>query len=163
MQTTLLVVIIIVLVTFRMKRPIPDERNCSYLIDGEVVTLVDGRSVAEIVEGSASKQVTDFIISKGGPDLNGDGRGDSAVFLRQRSGGSGTFYFIAAAFSLKNGYEGTNAVFLGDRIEPLDIEFDGDIIIVTYLDRLKGESFSEKPSDRKVIELMIEDGVLLKF
>ena len=156
----ILVVIAIVFITVNNKKVVTDERNCSYIIGGEMVVLVDGQSDIEIVKGSASRQLTSFIISQGGADLNGDGRGDSLVYLRQTSGGSGTFYYIAAALGTGRGYRGTNAVFLGDRIEPLDITFEGSTAVVSYLDRADGESFSVKPSVEKFLRLKIEDGQL---
>lgn len=156
----LLAAVVIVLVTVNRPKALPDARNCSYLIDGEVVKLVDGRSDIEIEEGAASRQVTEFIISAGGSDLNGDGRADSAVFLRQNSGGSGTFYYAAAAFDTGKGYSGSNAVFIGDRIEPVDIEFEDEVVIISWLDRAEGESFSVKPSVEKSMRLFFNTGRL---
>ncbi len=160
MNIALLAAVVIVLITVNRPKVLPDTRNCSYLIDGELVELVDGRSEVELVEGAASRQITEFIIGSGGADLNGDGRADSAVFLRQSAGGSGTFYYIAAAFDTGNGYSGTNAVFIGDRIEPLDISFDGDVVIISYLDRAENEPFSVKPTHEKTMRLRFKAGLL---
>ncbi|MBI9107572.1 MAG: hypothetical protein JEZ04_12570 [Spirochaetales bacterium] len=161
-NVALLSAIVIIFITINKPGAPPDEQNCSYIIGGEVIELTGGRSDIEIVEGAASRQLTDFIISKGGGDLNLDGRGDSVVFLRQSSGGSGTFYYAAAALGSPKGCRGTNAVFLGDRIEPLDISFDEDIIIITYRGRADGESFSEKPSLERMMRLQIKDGTLVE-
>lgn len=160
MNIALLTVVIIVLVIVNSNRGIPDERNCSFIIDDQRITLVDGRSDLEITEGSASRQVTDFIINYGGFDLNGDSRKDSIVFLRQRSGGSGTFYYIAAALGTGDGYRGSEAVFIGDRVEPLDIDYDGEFVLVSWMDRLEGESYSVKPSVEAFARFRFEDGEL---
>jgi len=156
----ILAAVVFVLITVNRNKAVPDERTCSYIIEGEVVQLIGGSSDVEISEGAASRQLTDFIISKGGSDLNGDSRSDSVVFLRQSSGGSGTFYYVAAALGTGKGYRGTNAVFIGDRIEPLDISFDGEAVIVTFLGRGDGEPYSAKPTVEKELRLRIEDGLL---
>ncbi len=81
-------------------------------------------------------------------DLNGDGREDSIFFLTHQPGGSGTFYYVAAALQIESGYVGSEAVFVGDRIAPQSIntETENGAIAVNYADRKPGESFAVKPS-----------------
>ena len=146
---------------FRQRRDIPDERNSSYEIDGLEVSLKDGKSSLDIEEGAASRLETEFIISRAG-DLNADGRADAALFLRQRSGGSGTFYYIAAALAAGGGYEGLNAVFLGDRIEPQDITIEDGLVTAVFLDRRDDQAFSAAPSVETTVRLELRDGRLVR-
>lgn len=124
-------------------------KNLTYIVDGQLITLVNGLAEIEISPGSASKQVTRFFGNEVEIDLNSDGLMDSAFLLQQESGGSGTFYFIAAAIKTLDGYLGTNALFLGDRIAPQSTNIDpnkASQFIVNYADRNEGEPMSSLPT-----------------
>lgn len=123
-----------------------DPRNAAYLIEGEEIILVNGKSEKEAVPGSASKTITQYFGNEARADFNGDGIEDVAFLLTQDSGGSGTFYYVAAVLSSTDGYKGTNAIFLGDRIAPQTTEFRNGEIIVNYADRKPGESMTTDPS-----------------
>jgi regulator of sigma D len=58
----------------------------------------------------------------------------------------GSFYYVAAALRGKDGYVGTNAVFLGDRIYPQSIEVHEGQVIVNYADRRPNEPFTAQPT-----------------
>jgi hypothetical protein len=121
-------------------------QNATYTIDNEAVTLINGTSEIDIPD-SSSKKITIYLGNyeiKG--DFNGDGIEDSAFLLTQNSGGSGTFFYIAAVLSTKDGYKGTNAIFFGDRISPKTLEFKNGEIIVNYLDRRIDQPMVSFPS-----------------
>lgn len=119
--------------------------NATYIIEGASVSLVNGHAETEIVPGSASKLITDVWGEPSAGDLNGDGVNDSAVLLTQSGGGSGTFYYVAA--DLGNG-SGTNALLLGDRIAPQNIQvISPGLILVNYADRKPGEAMTVQPSE----------------
>jgi len=71
---------------------------------------------------------------------------DAAVVLTQDSGGSGTFYYVAAAINTGSGTVGTNAILLGDRIAPQNILIQNGEIIANYADRNPGEPMTTSPS-----------------
>lgn len=123
-----------------------DARNATYLIEGEEVVLINGRSEKEIAPGSALKTITQYFGNEAKGDFNGDAAEDVVFLLTQSSGGSGTFYYVAAALSLEGSYEGVNAVFLGDRIAPQTTEFRNGEIIVNYAERNPGEPMTTSPS-----------------
>lgn len=123
----------------------PNVKNITYLIDDQPVTLVDGLSEIDIAD-SSSKQVTRYFGNEATGDLNGDGKNDVAFILTQDSGGSGIFYYIAVALANDNGYEGINAILLGDRIAPQTTNISEGKINVNYADRKIGESFSVQPT-----------------
>ena len=123
-----------------------DPLNATYTIDGHPVTFTNGRSNAATAPGSA-EQITATIFDVAAPgDLNGDGKPDTAVILTQDTGGSGTFYYAAAAINTPTGAQGTNAILLGDRIAPQNISIQNDQVVVNYADRKPGEPFSTQPS-----------------
>jgi len=122
-----------------------DPKNATYIIDEEKIALISGVSEKDIPD-SNSKKVTRYFGNKVEADLNGDGIKDAAFLLTQNSGGSGTFYYVVAALSSKSGYNGTSAIFLGDRIAPQTTEFRNGEIIVNYADRRIYEPMVAFPS-----------------
>jgi hypothetical protein len=123
-----------------------DAQNATYVIEGEEVTLVNGRAEKETVPGSASKTITQYFGNEVRADFNNDGKEDVAFLLTQDGGGSGTFYYVAALLSSKEGYVGTNAIFIGDRVAPQTTEFQNGEIIVNYADRKPDEPMTVIPS-----------------
>ena len=125
-------------------------QNATYIIDGQPVTLVNGVAEQEAAPGSASKKVTKYFGNAVELDLNGDGLMDTGLILTQEGGGSGTFFYVAAALQQAGGsYQGTNAIFLGDRIAPQSTNVDPNNpaqFIVNYADRKASEPMSAQPS-----------------
>ena len=121
-------------------------KNATYVIEGQSVTLVNGSSTVASAPGSASQTVTQFFGNEATGDLNGDGVPDVAFVLTQSGGGSGTFFYVVAALKTATGYQGTNAVLLGDRIAPQSTEIANGQIVVNYADRAAGEPMTTAPS-----------------
>lgn len=149
--------------THQQKQPqvVMDYKNATYTIEGTPVTLVNGESSVEAAPGSASKIVTKYFGNEVQTDLNGDGRVDVAFLLTQSTGGSGTFYYIVGALNTGNGYVGTDAVLLGDRIAPQTTEISQNpaqkgVIVVNYADRAPGEPMTAQPSIGKSIWLKLD-------
>jgi heat shock protein HslJ len=142
---------------------VKDHKNISYKIDGKDITLVNGLSEIAAAPGSASTVVTKYFGNELRRDLDADGREDIVFMLTQETGGSGTFYYVAAALNKKDGYIGSDTVFLGDRIAPQSINIGkGDIIEVNYAERKPGEGFDVAPSVGKSIWLLL-DPTIMKF
>lgn len=123
-----------------------DYKNTSYTIDGQLVTLNNGYAETASAPGSASRNITKYFGDEVKADFDGDGLQDIAFLITQNTGGSGTFYYLVAAINSKDGYIGTNAILLGDRIAPQSTEFKDGNIIVNYADRLTGEPMTTKPT-----------------
>jgi hypothetical protein len=126
-----------------------DPQNATYLIDGREVTLVNGMSEQEAAPGSATKIVTKYFGNAVDIDLNSDGLMDEGFLLTQDGGGSGTFFYVAAAINNAGSTQGTNAIFLGDRIAPQSTNVDPNNpvqFIVNYAERKASEPMSAQPS-----------------
>jgi hypothetical protein len=142
-----------------------DPQNATYIIEGQAVTLVDGTSATAIAPGSASKQVTSYFGNEAELDLNTDGSMDSAFTLVQNSGGSGTFYYTAAALKTAGGYLGTNAILLGDRIAPQRPFVDPDNpsqYIVSYGARPASAPMSSQPTEMVSRTFKLKEGLLVE-
>ena len=123
-----------------------DYKNATYTIDGQSVALVNGISVVAAAPESASSITTQYFGNETSGDLNGDGSDDVAFVLTQNTGGSGTFYYVVAALKTANGYQGTNAILLGDRISPQTTQIQNGEVVVNYADRKASDSMTTAPS-----------------
>jgi hypothetical protein len=133
--------------------------DATFTIDGERVTLVNGVAETEVAPGSVSKVVTKYFGNKVTTDFNEDGGKDEVFIVTREGAGSGTFYYVVAALDTEQGYVGSQALFLGDRIAPQNIEVNADrTISVNYADRAPGESFAVQPSVGKTLKLLLDIG-----
>lgn len=141
-----------------------DLGNRTYLIEGEEITLTDGKAETEIVPDSATKMKTEIW---GDPliSYNEDGTVDyAAVILINDGGGSGTFYYVAAPINKGNGdYYISEAQFIGDRvkIESVLAGKDGDIVI-DYLKHGEDQSMADEPTENAQSTFVIVDDILNK-
>ncbi len=143
-----------------------DPQNVTYIINGQPVTLVNGVAEQEAAPGSAEKIVTRYFGNAVEVDLNSDGKLDSGFLLTQATGGSGTFFYVAAAVQNPAGtYQGTNAIFLGDRIAPQSTNVDPSNpaqFIVNYADRATGEPMSAQPTQGVSKTFKVDSGILVE-
>jgi len=147
---------------FESATPAPalDHKNIAYTVGSETITLKDGVSEAPAAPGSAEKIITRYFGNEAKGDLNGDGTEDVAFILTQEPGGSGTFYYVAAALKFPEGYKGTNAVELGDRIAPQTTEVRDGVLIANYADRRSDEPLTAAPTQGRSMYLAVLNGVL---
>lgn len=150
-----------------MRSGVPEQalKNGTYQIDGQAVTLVNGTAEKQAAPGSASKQVTRYLGNAANLDLNLDGLTDAVFLLQQETGGSGTFYYLTAALQTADGFVGTNALFLGDRITPQSVSVDPknpSQCLVNYLDRSPGEPMSSSPTVPVIKTFKLVNGVLVE-
>lgn len=125
---------------------ISSPRDVTLVIEGQPVTLVDGMAQTPAAADAASLVVTKYFGNAVQADFNADGMPDAAFIITQSSGGTGTFFYLAAAVGSASGFAGTNAVLLGDRIAPQTTEYREGTIIVNYAERMPGEPMTADPS-----------------
>lgn len=162
----ILVVIIILAVVIQLQKTdnmaAPDPQNCTYNVEGEDIVLENGYSEKEIVPGSASKLITRYFGNSVEGDFNGDNILDTAFILTQDAGGSGTFYYIAAALGGSEECKSTNAIFLGDRITIVSTEFEDGKIVVNFKEREMEEPMTAVPSVDATAHFQIASGELIE-
>jgi hypothetical protein len=137
--TILAIVIILIATSIYFYYP---HKETTYLVDGEQVTL-------------------QYFGNKATYDFDGDGRLDTVAIFTQNTGGSGTFYYVAATLNTAQGYVGSQAFFLGDRIAPQTTEISQSpaapgVVIVNFADRKPSESFVTPPSVGKTVWLKFD-------
>ena len=126
---------------------IPGYKNTTYTVDGQLVTFVNGVSVVPSVNPDSDASITtQYFGDEATGDINGDGTPDIAFVITQNGGGSGTFYYAVAAIKTADGYQGTNAVLLGDRILPQSVQIQNGEVIVNYEDRNPTAVMTTPPS-----------------
>ena len=141
--------------------PRADHKNIAYSIAGQTVRLVDGVAEVPAAPDSALRIVTRYFGNEVRGDLNGDGREDVAFLLTQQPGGSGTFFYAAAALDLPSGLVGSQGLLLGDRIAPQTVELRRDgIIVVNYADHAPDEALATPPSVAKTIFLKLNPSTM---
>ncbi len=106
-----------------------DYLNSTYNIDGETIILKNGKADNVTIFGKPVMA-----------DLNGDNKEDAVFFLVQDTSGTGVFTYVVTSIS-------KDAVFIGDRISPQNINVDNKgLIKVNYVTRKENEPFSAEPS-----------------
>ena len=124
-----------------------DYKDAEFLIDGQAVKLDDG----------AAKYFGNELRT----DLDGDGDEDVAFIITHQPGGSGTFYYAVAAINTGNGYVGSDAYFLGDRIAPQVTNISQNprhkmVVVFNFADRAAGEPMTAQPTVGKSVYLKID-------
>lgn len=137
-----------------------DPLNAIYIVEGQEIRLVEGRSEIESAPGSASKVITSVFGKPVYGNIDGEGDADAALILTYDPGGSGTFYYVAVALNANGFYLGTRAILLGDRVVPQNISVRNGVIVVNYANRAIGEPMATPPSVATSKYLVLERNVL---
>jgi|GEM_PF-1068778 len=102
-------------------------KNCTYRVGTSTVRLQEGSlTVGQSINDYFYVGLADAALG----DLNGDGKNDGAVILKNSGGGSGMFYELTAMLceaggkdsgAGRGGLRQTNSIELGDRVEILTL------------------------------------------
>jgi hypothetical protein len=117
-----------------------------YEIADEFVPLDGGTAETRAAPGSATKARTQVFDAPVFGDLDADGDDDANLWLVQQPGGSGTFYYVAAAINESGGFRGTKPVLLGDRIAPRELLIEHRVVTARFADRQPAESMATYPT-----------------
>jgi len=134
--------------------------NASYLIENNRVQLQNGRAEWQAAPGSASKIKVALWGETVYGALNNDGHEDAVLFLTYQGGGSGTFFYLGAALLESGNYQGTNGLWLGDRIGPPTADIKNGLITINYLDRNPDESMAAAPSVEQTRYFILDHSTL---
>ena len=129
-----------------------DYRDAEFVVEGERVRINRASTGAGV----------HYFGNEVRRDFNEDGKED-VIFLLTRDGSSSTFFYVVVALSIGDGYVGSQAYFLGDRIAPQTTELGEDnAVTVNFADRAPGENFAVPPSIGTSVRLVL-DPVALQF
>lgn len=95
-----------------------DYISATYELDGETITLNTGDAA--------------YFGNETFGDFNADGREDVAFLITREVEVGQRLFYAVAALNLEEGYEGMNAVFIGNNISPQSTENGENIVIVNY-------------------------------
>ncbi len=140
-----------------------DGKNSTFAINGQSFTLANG--ISEIPNpNSSSKIITRYFGNEATGDLNGDNLEDQAFLITEESGGSGLFYYVVVALKKTEGYQTTNAFFVGDRIAPQSTEIHSDSkeLHVNFAERKVNEPMTTQPSVGAVLLLKVTPSGILE-
>ncbi|CAN1487989.1 hypothetical protein MCEMAEM6B_00104 [Mycobacteriaceae bacterium] len=135
----------------------PEISDLTITIDTEEFNMSDG--VAEIApsQGSGTANTLRLIGVPVLGDSDGDGTPDAALLVQHDPGGSGTFYYAVVAINDGGSYRASNALLLGDRIEPRAVEFTDGRFVYTYAERKPGDAMSERGSVEKSVTVTVDN------
>ncbi len=134
-----------------------DEKNSTFQIDGNTITLINGKSITDSKSGATYRH---FGNSASG-DLNGDKIPDIAFLVTGQTSGSGLFYYAIIAIQENSGYRSIGTTFLGDRIAPQTTEIKLGRLTINYADRRPDEPFTSQPSVGKSARFIISNDKLI--
>lgn len=130
--------------------------NIEYEIKGEKILLINGKAEKEIAPNSASKQIITVFGKPVYGDLDKDGDEDAVMYITETNGGSGTFFYVVVALNENGKWLGTDAMYLGDRIAPQNINIIDGKAVANFADRMASESFVVRPSVGKSVWVYID-------
>jgi hypothetical protein len=134
----------------------PEISDLTIAIDTQEFDMSDGVAVIPPSQGSATANTLRLIGVPVMGDSDGDGNPDAALLVQHDPGGSGTFYYAVVAINDGGSYRASNAVLLGDRIEPRAVEFTDGRFVYTYAERKPGDSMSERGTVEKSVTVTID-------
>ena len=145
----------------------PKISDLTITIDTQEFAMSDGVAVIPPSQGSETANTLRLI---GAPvmgdsdvgdsdvgDSDGDGNPDAALLVQHDPGGSGTFYYAVVAINDGGSYRASNALLLGDRIEPRAVEFADGRFVYTYAERKPGDSMSERGTVEKSVTVTVDN------
>lgn len=140
-----------------------DPLDAAYTVEGQIIQLQHGKASRPAAPGSASMVETSVFGTPYYGDLNGDGNKDAVLFLKHNPGGSGTFFYVAASLCDSDGWQGTKAILLGDRIYPQGLEIKNGLITVRFLGRKPEEPMSSTVGTTMIRTLVVKDRQLKEY
>ena len=137
----------------------PEISDLTITIGTQEFAMSDGVAVIPPSQGSETANTLRLIGAPvmGDSDGDGDGNPDAALLVQHDPGGSGTFYYAVVAINDGGSYRASNALLLGDRIEPRAVEFADGRFVYTYAERKPGDSMSERGTVEKSVTVTVDN------
>ena len=135
----------------------PEISDLTITIGTQEFAMSDGVAVIPPSQGSETANTLRLIGAPVMGDSDGDGNPDAALLVQHDPGGSGTFYYAVVAINDGGSYRASNALLLGDRIEPRAVEFADGRFVYTYAERKPGDSMSERGTVEKSVTVTVDN------
>ena len=135
----------------------PEISDLTITIGTQEFAMSDGVAVIPPSQGSATANTLRLIGVPVLGDSDDDGNPDAALLVQHDPGGSGTFYYAVVAINDGGSYRASNALLLGDRIEPRAVEFADGRFVYTYAERKPGDSMSERGTVEKSVTVTVDN------
>ena len=135
----------------------PEISDLTITIDTQEFAMSDGVAVIPPSQGSETANTLRLIGAPVMGDSDGDGNPDAALLVQHDPGASGTFYYAVVAINDGGSYRASNALLLGDRIEPRAVEFADGRFVYTYAERKPGDSMSERGTVEKSVTVTVDN------
>jgi len=105
----------------------------TYIIEGQEVTLVNGFK-KEQVPGFATTRTTQVFEGPFWGDVDADQDNDGVLIIAQTMEWGAPSYYLVLALREGDTYQGSEALFLGDRIDPQVLDIKNGVIAIRYSD-----------------------------
>ncbi|MEM7022274.1 MAG: Gmad2 immunoglobulin-like domain-containing protein [Pseudomonadota bacterium] len=124
----------------------PTPLDASYEIEGSSVSLANGAAEQPVAPDIPVRVRTSVLGEPVYGDLDRDGDDDAVLWLAQQPGGSGSFIYVAAALREADGFRGTTAVFLGDRIARHRLAIENSLVLVDFAEHGPTQAMVDAPN-----------------
>jgi hypothetical protein len=117
-----------------------DFKEVTFSISGEPVSLTNGVAQARTNLGGDALTTVRYFGNEVSHDVDGDGIEDMAFLITQETQAGNEYFYLVAALKRENGYVGSQAVLIGDRIKPQSTDVgEGRSVIVNYVEEARPE------------------------
>lgn len=136
--------------------------NLVVTIGVRTFSMTDGLGTAQAVSGSATPDTIRVVGEPARGDVDRDGHPDAALFIENDLGGGDDFYYAVLAVDQSGTYHATNALLLGNGIEPLTVDFLDGRFVYNYSERRLGEPITASPSVQRSLWIRFDraEGVI---
>ena len=110
-----------------------DFKEVTFSLSGEPVSLTNGVAQARSSLGGDALTTITYFGNEVSHDVDGDGIDDMAFLVTQATETGNEYFYLVAALKRENGYIGSQAVLIGDRIKPQSTDRgEGRSVIVNF-------------------------------
>ena len=135
----------------------PEIADLAITIDNQTFTITDGVAEISPPPGSATTNTLQLVGEPAMGDVDNDGNPDAALLIQHDPGGSGTFYYAVVAINDGISYRASNALLLGDRIEPRTVIFTDGRFVYNYAERQPGDAMSERRTMERNVTITVDN------
>jgi hypothetical protein len=119
------------------------------------VPVIESQNLPALASKSFERKPEKYFGMEAYGDLSGDEKEDVAFIINRKDPERGMLYYLTTAISTTEGREGTNLIFLGDKVVPVKIEIKEGKVVISYI-----EGSEETPGE---LSAHIENGELIRI